>query len=94
MLIMPYVEMQGATRDDVWFLDSGCSNHMSGNKKWFTELDQSFRHNIKLRNDFKLTVMGKGNIRMEIDERFVVIAKVFYIPELKSNLLNIRQIQE
>ena len=32
MLLMSYVEMNGATREAVWFLDSGCSNHMSGDK--------------------------------------------------------------
>ena len=59
---MSYVEMQGATRDEVWFLDSGCSNHMSGDVKWFTEIDKSFQHSVKLGNDSKLAVMGKGKI--------------------------------
>jgi len=89
MLLMSYVEMQGATQDEIWFLDSGCSNHMSGEKKWFTDLDLSFRHYVKLGNDSKLNVMGKGNIRLKIDGRVMVITEVFYVPELKSNLLSI-----
>lgn len=92
MLLMSYVEMQGAIRDEVWFLDSGCSNHMSGDMKWFTEIDKSFRHNVKLGNDSKLAVMGKGKIRMKIDGRVMVVTKVFYIPDLKSNLLSIGQL--
>lgn len=28
MLLMSYVEMNEARREDVWFLDFGCSNHM------------------------------------------------------------------
>ncbi|CAL2265746.1 unnamed protein product [Prunus armeniaca] len=32
MLLMSYVELHGAKREDIWFLDSGCSNHMSGDK--------------------------------------------------------------
>ncbi|XP_027335113.1 uncharacterized protein LOC113849412 [Abrus precatorius] len=62
MLLMSYVEMQGATRDEIWFLDFGCSNHMSGDRKWFTELDHSIRHSVKLGNDSKLNVMGKCSI--------------------------------
>lgn len=29
-------------------LDSVCSNHMTGDKKWFIELDDSFRETVKL----------------------------------------------
>ncbi|XP_050378459.1 uncharacterized protein LOC126795736 [Argentina anserina] len=40
LLLMSYVEMNNYNREGVWFLDSGCSNHMSGNKQWFTNLDE------------------------------------------------------
>ncbi|XP_034709679.1 uncharacterized protein LOC117932515 [Vitis riparia] len=30
MLLMSYVELYKARREDAWFLDSGCSNHMCG----------------------------------------------------------------
>ena len=43
MLLMAYVEEHEEKRDDVWFLDSGCSNHMCGNTLMFSELDESFR---------------------------------------------------
>ena len=28
MLLMSYVELNQSRREDVWFPDSGCSNHM------------------------------------------------------------------
>ena len=59
MLLMSYIETQNSKREEVWFLDSGCSNHMSGDKQWFIELDQSFRHLVKLGNDSKMAVMGE-----------------------------------
>lgn len=94
MLLMAYVEGSNAKRDDVWFLDSGCSNHMSGNKKWFNNLDEEFRHFVKLGNDTRLAVLGKGSIKMEVDGRTQVISDVYYIPDLRNNLLSIGQLQE
>ncbi|CAL9022929.1 unnamed protein product [Prunus brigantina] len=32
VLLMAHVELNDAKREGAWFLDSGCSNHMSGNK--------------------------------------------------------------
>ncbi|XP_050878599.1 uncharacterized protein LOC127082406 [Lathyrus oleraceus] len=33
LLLMAYEEMCQPTQEEAWFLDSGCSNHMTGNKK-------------------------------------------------------------
>ena len=43
MLLMSYVEMKGAKRKDACFLNSGCSNHMCGDRTMFNEIDDSFR---------------------------------------------------
>jgi len=48
MLLMSYVESHETKQIDAWFLDSGCSNHMCGNKGMFTNLDESFVHSVKL----------------------------------------------
>jgi len=39
---MAHADGQLTEDNDIWFLDSGCSNHMTGNKNWFVELDESF----------------------------------------------------
>lgn len=69
----------------MWFLDSGCSNHMSGNKKWFLDLDEGFKHIVNLGNDNRMAVIGKGNVRMQVNRFTQVISNVYYIPELKNN---------
>nr|XP_012568852.1 uncharacterized protein LOC105851731 [Cicer arietinum] len=68
-----YVEIQGAKMEDLWFLDSGCSNHMSGIKKWFSDLDETFRHSVKLGNNARMMVHGKGNIKLKITEDYDLI---------------------
>ncbi|PNX56727.1 retrovirus-related Pol polyprotein from transposon TNT 1-94, partial [Trifolium pratense] len=46
----------------IWFLDSGCSNHMVGNKEWLFDYDDSFKDSVKLGDDSKMAVIGKGNL--------------------------------
>lgn len=41
MLIAYSPIQEDVNNKDVWFLDSGCSNHMSGTKSLFKELDES-----------------------------------------------------
>nr|CAN76379.1 hypothetical protein VITISV_017862 [Vitis vinifera] len=61
MLLMSYVEINEAKKEDVWFLDSGCSNHMCGDKTLFCDFNECFRQMVKLGNNSKMTVMGNGN---------------------------------
>ncbi|PRQ55909.1 putative RNA-directed DNA polymerase [Rosa chinensis] len=81
--------------NNLWYLDSGCSNHMCGNKLLFSDLDESFRDIVKFGDNSTVSVMGKGsiNVRMKNDvvER---VPSVFYVPDLKSNLLSLGQLQE
>jgi hypothetical protein len=51
----------------LWFLDSGCSHHMCGVKEKFSSLNLSYSHTVKLVNNSRLNVSGKGNVRMIID---------------------------
>ena len=44
---------------EVWYLDSGCSNHMSGNETLFSFIDKSFKSEIKMGNNGTLPVVAK-----------------------------------
>jgi len=41
-----------------------------------------------------MVVSGKGNIRLQVNGIAKIITGVFYVPELKNNLLSIGQLQE
>ena len=72
LLLMSYLEKHRAKREEVWFLDFGCSNHMTGCKDW----------------------LGKGSVKIQVNGATQVITEVYYIPELKNNLLSLGQLQE
>jgi len=93
LLLMTSSEFKEGKNNE-WFLDFRCSNHMSGNRNWFMQLDEDFRHKVKLGNDTCLAVMGKGNIRIVVSGVTHMISHVCYVPELKNNLLSLGQLQE
>ena len=92
MSLMSYVDLNQSRRENVWFLNSGCSNHMCKNKEWFSNLDEEFRQSVKFGNNSKMAVLGKGNIRLRIAGVTQVITDVFYIPELKNNMEHVESI--
>ena len=47
---------------EVWYLDSGCSNHMSGNESLFSFIDKTFKSEIKMGNNGTIPIVGKGSI--------------------------------
>ena len=67
---------------------------MCAHKQWFSDLDEDFQQSVKLGNDSKMVVLGKGTIRLQLAGIIQVITDVFYIPELRNNLLSIGQMQE
>jgi hypothetical protein len=92
-LLMAHTDSIVKNIEGAWYLDSGCSNHMIGTKEWLFDFDDSFRESVKLGNDSRMAVMGKGNIRLNIEGRIHVITDVYYLPGLSNNLLSIGQLQ-
>lgn len=86
--------MNKISKEDTWFLDSGCSNHMCGKKEYFSDFDGSYRDSVKLGNNSSLAVIGKGNIRLQVNGILQIITGVFYVLELMNNLLSLDQLQE
>lgn len=46
-------------QQNLWYLDTGCSNHMCGNKSAFSTLDESYRDSVKFGNNSKVSVKEK-----------------------------------
>ncbi|CAJ2628037.1 unnamed protein product [Trifolium pratense] len=80
-------------KNEEWFLDSGCSNHMTPHREWLTNFDASKRSSIKLADGRKLAAEGIGNIVIKSKKGGkVIISEVLYVPGMNCNLLSLGQL--
>lgn len=64
--------------NQLWYLDTGCSNHMSGDKTIFSSLDESYRDQVKFGNNTKVSVMGKGQV-CQPEETVLTQSHMFFL---------------
>ncbi|XP_050890947.1 uncharacterized protein LOC127096420 [Lathyrus oleraceus] len=92
MLLMENTQSNNE-QTNMWYLDSGCSNHMTVNKNWLTKLDESVKKVIRFANGGYVTSSGKGNIVVvRKDGKMASITDVLYVPLMTSNLIGIGQL--
>ena len=52
----------GDEQEQRWYLDSGASNHMTGSKAAFSELDDNVTSTVKFGDGSRVTIRGCGTI--------------------------------
>nr|GEV48612.1 retrovirus-related Pol polyprotein from transposon TNT 1-94 [Tanacetum cinerariifolium] len=71
----------------LWYLDSGCSKHMTGDHSQLTNFVNKFLGTIKFGNDHVAKIMGYGDYKI----RNVTISRVYLIEGLGHNLFFVGQ---
>jgi hypothetical protein len=75
--------------NEVWYLDSGASKHMTGNKNLFSKLVESELGQVKVGDDRGFSIKGIGDITIETKTgKHEKMSDVYYVPGLRSNLLS------
>ncbi|KAH9745480.1 hypothetical protein KPL70_004087 [Citrus sinensis] len=82
-------------QENTWYLDTGASNHMSGNRSMFVQLSEFVNGSVAFGDDLKVPVKGRGNILFRAkDGSHQIISNVYYVPNMKSNILCLGQLLE
>ncbi|KAG7579135.1 Zinc finger CCHC-type [Arabidopsis thaliana x Arabidopsis arenosa] len=84
-------EVSSKGNDETWLVDSGCTNHMTKEVKYFITLDQGIKVPIKVGNGQRVMTAGKGNIQVMTSQGEKIIKEVFLVPGLARNLLSVSQ---
>lgn len=76
---------------DEWVIDSGCSNHMIGDKKKFLSLQEFEGGLVRFGDDKACMIRGKGIISLDGKHN---TKNVYYVEGLNHNLLSVGQLVE
>ena len=68
----------------LWYIDSGCSHHMTGDKTLFKSLKEKVGDCVTFRDGSHAQVLGKGIVKIP---GLPILKDVLYIKGLKANLL-------
>ena len=91
-LIMTHSQVHDIS-NDIWFLDSRCSNHMSGIKSIFRDIDEIHKLKVRLEDSKQIQMEGKGTIKVKTNQGKVkYLDNVFFVSTLSHNLLSIGQL--
>jgi hypothetical protein len=90
----PSIPLKKVTKD-LWLLDNECNNHMTCNKELISSIDTSIKFEITLGDDSQVKSLRKGilSVLTKQDQK-KDIHHVYYIPNLKKNLIGVGQLME
>jgi hypothetical protein len=77
-------------KNNPWYIDSGCSKHMTGDRSKFLTLGDSKLGNVTFGNDAPGKIKGKGIVSLCNGKRKA--QDVLFVEDLKHNLLSVSQV--
>ncbi|XP_070022778.1 uncharacterized protein [Nicotiana sylvestris] len=82
-----WVQVKG--RSQIWYMDNGCSKHMTGNKDQFLSLEDLKGGNVSFGNVKKGEIIGVGKVGKTDSHS---IENVYLIDDLKYSLISVSQL--
>ncbi|CAL2230472.1 unnamed protein product [Prunus armeniaca] len=77
-----------------WYVDSGCSNHMTGNKEMLIDINASVTGKVQMPTGELVSIAGMGTLVLDTSSGTKYIREVMYLPGLRENLLSVGQMDE
>ena len=79
-----------------WIVDSGATQHMTFQQKWFTTYERISPRRVFMGDDTVLEAIGKGNIKatMQVGGKLThtTITQVLHVPKMKNSLISVSKL--
>jgi hypothetical protein len=88
-------DFDGEQQEMKWYLDTGASNHMTGNADIFSDYTRDVVGSVRFGDGSLVEIAGRGSILFESkDGGHRTVHDVYHIPRLRSSILNVGQLDE
>ncbi|GJU95954.1 retrovirus-related pol polyprotein from transposon TNT 1-94 [Tanacetum coccineum] len=81
------IELPRVVQIVLWYLDSGCSRHMTGDRARLINFVEKFIGTVRFGNDEYAAIIGYGDYKLGD----TIISRVYYVEGLKHNLFSVGQ---
>ena len=80
----------------MWYLDSGASFHMTGDKELFSDLEEKdLQMHIEMGDNGRYSATGIGTITFEKElGKPFLLKNVMHVPGLKKNLVSVAMLED
>ena len=79
-------EIKSQRQPDNWFIDSGASAHVTGDRKLISDVRAAPQSTVTTAGGRVLPVMGQGSANLDINKE---IQRILYVPGMCKNLLSV-----
>ncbi|UYV63201.1 hypothetical protein LAZ67_2003420 [Cordylochernes scorpioides] len=90
-------DISSAYWQNIWFLDSGATEHMTSNRLKMTNT-KSISTSVEMANNEKIRVSEMGDVTIKLGHEYggetLLLENVLYVPELDGNILSVGRIEE
>lgn len=93
--VKPNVDMNKREDSNLWYLDNGASNHMTGFRSKFKTLDENMTGQVRFGDGSTVEIKGKGSVGFKCKNgEELILNEVYYIPYLCDNIISLGQLSE
>ncbi|XP_019435953.1 PREDICTED: uncharacterized protein LOC109342422 [Lupinus angustifolius] len=94
-LLLMMVTIQVSKNNDTWYIDSGCSSHMTRHREWLVNFDEKRKNNVRFADNRVIQAKGTDDVLIKRkDDKHAMITDVLYVPNMRSNLISMGQLLE
>lgn len=96
--VVPKLKMnrnENQCESNLWYLDNGASNHMTGIRSKFKTLNENITGQVKFGDGSMVSIKWKGSVGIMCkDGKERLLREVYYIPSLCNNIISLGQLSE